>query len=104
MRALLLPLTEPMQVGDLLLAIEVLSPTTARTDRQKKRRLYQTETVGEYWIVDADAQLIERWRPGDDRPEIVGDRIHWRCAGAAEPLSIDLPEFFAALVPTAERH
>jgi Uma2 family endonuclease len=91
--------TEPVQVGDLLLAIEVLSPTTARTDRQEKRRLCQTESVGEYWIVDADAQLIERWRPGDDRPEIVSDRIDWQCFGAAESLSIDLPEFFASILP-----
>ena len=55
----------------LLLAVEILSPSTARADRQAKRRLHQRERVGEYWIVDLDARVVERWRPDDERPEIV---------------------------------
>ena len=89
----------PINVRDLLLAIEVLSDRTARTDRQDKRWLYQGEAVAEYWIVDADAWVIERWRPGDDRPEVLSEEIRWRCAGATETLVIALPELFAALVP-----
>src|SRR5262249_43618287 len=88
----------PIQVRDLLLAIEVLSDRTARTDRQKKRWLYQGENVLDYWIVDADAWVIERWRPGDDRPEVLSEEIQWSC-GDAEPLIISLPEFFASLIP-----
>ena len=45
--------SQPVQPSDLLLAIEVLSDRTARTDRRDKRRLYQREGVAEYWIVDA---------------------------------------------------
>lgn len=89
----------PINVRDLFLAIEVLSDRTARTDRQDKRWLYQGEEVAEYWIVDADAWVFERWRPGDDRPEVLSDEMRWRCTGAAEPLVIALPAFFAALVP-----
>ena len=40
----------------LLLAVEVLSPTTARADRQEKRRLY-AELANEYWIVDSPYTL-----------------------------------------------
>ena len=89
----------PIKLRDLLLAIEVLSDRTARTDRQDKRWLYQGEAVAEYWIVDADAWVIERWRPGDDRPEVLSEEIRWQCTGATEPLLIVLPAFFALLVP-----
>ncbi|MBK8649530.1 MAG: Uma2 family endonuclease [Gemmatimonadetes bacterium] len=55
----------------LLLAIEVLSPSTARRDRGVKRRIYMDEQVDEYWIVDADAwvhRAVAAWRrPSRDR-------------------------------------
>ncbi len=79
----------------LLLAIEVLSPSTARADRTTKRRRYQRAGVPEYWIVDLDARTIERWRPAEERPEVLSDTMTWHPAGAAEPLTLDLPLFFA---------
>lgn len=82
------------EVRRLLLAVEVLSPSTARYDRQTKRRLFQRERVPEYWIVDCDARLVERWRPDDERPEILTDTIAWHPEGASEPLVIDLVAFF----------
>lgn len=85
------------EAGSLLLAIEVLSPSTARAERRVKRKLYQREGVPEYWIVDVDAQLIERWRPGDERPEVLADRVEWQPDPAYPPLVIDLPEFFATV-------
>jgi len=81
-------------VRELLLVIEVLSPSTARLDRRVKRQRYQRESVPEYWIVDVDARLIERWRPGDERPEILVEQIEWDPAGASQPLVIELREFF----------
>jgi Uma2 family endonuclease len=81
-------------IRSLLLAVEVLSPSTARADRQIKRRRYQRHGVGEYWIVDLDARLVERWRPADERPEILADRLEWRPSGDVPPLEIDLPQFF----------
>jgi Uma2 family endonuclease len=78
----------------LLLAIEVLSPSTARRDRGVKRRIYMDEQVDEYWIVDADAWCIERWRRGDDRPEIVMETLAWRPDGSGEALVIDVPRLF----------
>ena len=41
------------------LAIEVISPSTARTDRGRKCDLFARYGVAEYWIVDPDARLLE---------------------------------------------
>ena len=81
----------------LLLVVEVLSPSTARADRTTKRRRFQRARVPEYWILDLDARVIERWRPDDDRPEVLAETIAWRPEGAAEPLTIALPPLFARI-------
>jgi Uma2 family endonuclease len=76
-------------VGVPLLAIEILSPTTAPRDRGAKRRIYQRAGVGEYWIVDLDARLIERWKPEDSRPDVVDEVLEWALtAGAAGRLDV----------------
>ncbi|MBA2627757.1 MAG: Uma2 family endonuclease [Gemmatimonadales bacterium] len=92
------PVQSWRDIGSLLLAVEVLSPATARYDRTLKRLRYQQAEVGEYWIVDVDARLVERWRPEDARPEIVTERLVWR-PGAADgaEISIDLDELFAGV-------
>ena len=78
----------------LLLAVEVVSPRSSRHDRVTKRRLYQRQGVRTYWIVDADARLVEVWRPGDERPEIVTNMLRWKVADDAAELEIDLEELF----------
>lgn len=80
-----------------LLAIEVLSPSTARYDRVLKRRYYQRAGVAEFWVVDADAQVVERWRPGDERPEVLDEELVWQPAPGVAPLVVDLPDMFAQL-------
>ena len=80
-------------VGVPVLAIEILSETTAVRDRGLKRRSYQQAGVGEYWIVDLDARLVERWRPEDTRPEVVDGVLEWILPGGASG-TIDLPSFF----------
>ncbi len=81
-------------VRELLIAAEVLSPTSGRFDRVDKRKPYQRH-VCEYWIVDLDARLFERWLPNDERPEIVLRELIWHPSGASEPFSLDLPSYFA---------
>jgi Uma2 family endonuclease len=76
-------LTRWADVGVPLLAVEVLSPGTAPRDRGAKRKIYQRARVGEYWIVDLEARLIERWRPDDQRPEIADEILDWGLAGGA---------------------
>jgi Uma2 family endonuclease len=78
----------------LLLAVEVISPSSARADRITKRRLYQRQRVPEYWIVDLDARLVERWRPDDDRPELLSERLDWQPAPQHPPLSVSLSAYF----------
>ncbi len=78
----------------MLLAVEALSPTTARYDRRTKRPMYQSEQVPEYWIVDVDARVVERWRPADERPEILTTMLAWQPSDAHPPLVIDLERFF----------
>lgn len=81
-------------IASLVLAVEVLSPSTARADRHRKRLIYQSQRVPEYWIVDLDARVVERWRQDDDRPEIIVDILVWSPQPDIEPLSIDLSELF----------
>ncbi len=88
------PLAWP-ELGVPRLIAEVLSPSTAFNDRIRKRRKFQRSRVDEYWIADVDARLIERWRPDDDRPEILTESLVWQPDPAAPPLEIDLPEYFS---------
>jgi Uma2 family endonuclease len=97
-----IPLVNGRPAGDAeavdpLLVVEVLSPATARHDRLVKRALYQRKAV-EYWIVDLDAQLLERWLPGADRPEIWSERFSWRPSDGVEVFELDLPMFFARVL------
>jgi len=81
----------------LLLAVEVLSASSARADRAVKRRLYLESGVPEYWIVDLDARLIERWRTGDARPEIITDHLEWQPDPAHPPFVLEVAAFFAEI-------
>ncbi len=80
-----------------VLAVEVLSPSTARADRHRKRLIYQRHGVPEYWIVDVDAQCIERWRPDDARPEVLAEQLMWQPRAEVAPLMLELPVLFAEI-------
>jgi len=55
----------------------------------------------EYWIADSDARVVERWRPEDERPEIIVDILVWQRRSDAQPLSIGIETLFAgALEPS----
>ncbi len=82
------------EITDLSLVVEVLSPSTARQDRFTKRRLYQENGVGTYWIVDPEAGQVEVWTPEAVFPVIERERVAWHPAGAAEPLVIELEQLF----------
>lgn len=53
-------------VGAPNLVVEVLSPSTAKYDRQEKYQAYERHGVDEYWIVDPLHETIEVWNIGDD--------------------------------------
>ena len=83
------------EITELLLAVEVLSPSTMREDRVRKRDFYLGHRVDEYWVVDLDARVIERWTPDRERPDIRRDELVWRPQNAGAPLLLDVARFFA---------
>jgi len=86
------------EVGTPRLLVEVLSPSTARFDRVLKRQRYQRLGV-EYWIVDCDARVVERWLPGDARPEVLTETVAWVTSPATDaPCVIDLGRLFVEVL------
>jgi Uma2 family endonuclease len=59
-------------VGAPDLVVEVLSPSTAKRDRQEKYRAYQQHGVSEYWIVDPAHSVLEAWRLQDGEFQRLG--------------------------------
>ncbi|MGH7622905.1 MAG: Uma2 family endonuclease, partial [Gemmatimonadaceae bacterium] len=84
-------------VTSLLLAIEVLSPASMRTDRVIKRDFYMESAVAEYWVIDVDSRAVERWLPANEAPIIERARLSWWLAGATAALVIDLPALFGRI-------
>jgi Uma2 family endonuclease len=87
-------------VGVPLIAVEVLSETTASRDRGAKRRIYQRAGVLEYWIVDLESRIVERWRPEDERPEVNDAALPWALPGSASG-TLDLDAFFRSVYEEA---
>ena len=49
------------------LVVEVLSKSTRRTDETRKRKLYESVDVLEYWIVDPELETVKVYRKAGDR-------------------------------------
>ncbi len=86
--------------GHPLLFVEVLLPSTARFDRVVKRARYLRAGI-EYWIMDLDARLVERWLPGEERPSMHAEELVWQPTGASEPFVLALVPFFAEVLGPA---
>lgn len=84
-------------VGRLVLAVEVLSPSTARFDRFTKRRLYQEIGADEYWVVDLESRSVEVWTPDAHFPRVETETLRWTAPGATEPLVLAAAEIFRDL-------
>jgi Uma2 family endonuclease len=82
-------------------AVEIMSPSTSRTDRRIKRDLYARYGVAEYWLVDPDAGSITIFSDpvgGHYRSEHIAREI---AVSVVFPgLSVDLAELFSR-VPDA---
>jgi Uma2 family endonuclease len=88
-------------VRSLLLAVEIISPRSARRDRGEKRKFYLDNKVPEYWVVDLEARTVERWGIDSNGAELVNDRLCWtprlRRQDSSAPnatLEVTLPELF----------
>ena len=83
-------------VPDLL--VEILSPSNPEHDRELKLSLYQRVEVPEYWIVDPEAQHVDRYRLADGRygePTRETERIAYR--HLEMEAEVDLTRVWAAL-------
>jgi len=87
-------------VGRLLLAVEVISPSSRRTDRNQKRWLYQREGVPAYWVVDTQQRAFEVWGPGSETCQVERESVQLVLPRCAAPLVIHLPAFFDTILDT----
>jgi Uma2 family endonuclease len=93
--------TAANRVNEVVLAVEVLSASSARHDRVTKRHFFQRNRVPEYWVVDPAAQVFEIWHPDDQRPQIVEATFEWKPSDSEEPLEVDVARFFASVADGA---
>ena len=77
-------------VTSLLLAVEIISPSSVRTDRIKKRDYYLDAGVAEYWVVDLDARIVERWLGTRDTPSVESKQFDWMPNGASQPMRVEV--------------
>lgn len=80
--------TERAIEGPPNLLIEILSPTTHRTDRQTKAQLYAKHQVPHYWLVDPDQRTLEAY-------ELVID--HYDLVASARDAEVFTPSLFPGL-------
>ena len=72
------PSFEVRDVGIPLLAVEILSPSTARRDRMVKRRRLLAAGVEEVWIVDPVAKSVEVYDASGVRVATGGEALDSR--------------------------
>jgi Uma2 family endonuclease len=81
-------------ITGLLLAVEIISPSSVRVDRVTKRDHYLDAGVPEYWIVDLDARIIERWLPDRSTPLVESSRFEWAPKAADAALAVRVTDLF----------
>ena len=52
---------EPQALSHVLLAVEILSPSTRHVDLSLKRARYETAGCPAYWVIDPDALELTAW-------------------------------------------
>jgi len=70
------------------LVVEVLSPTTYRTDRVTKAQLYAKHNVPNYWLIDPDQRTLEAY-------QLVID--HYDLVASARDAEVFAPSLFPGL-------
>jgi Uma2 family endonuclease len=82
------------------IVVEVLSPSTARTDRFRKRALFARYGVPEYWIVDTKARTVERLTEPRDGDYTASETFAEIVRSSAVPgLEVALDRVFAGPPP-----
>lgn len=74
----------------LLLAVEVLSPSTRSKDLLLKRGLYEQAGVSSYWVVDADEPSLRAWDLVDGAYVEVALAVGDEVATLRRPFSVEV--------------
>ena len=77
-----------------LLVVEVLSTSTWRRDRGKKREAYLGLKIPTYWIVDIEERSVEIWTAASPETTVVTDVLRWTPSPELPPLEIPLATIF----------
>jgi Uma2 family endonuclease len=80
--------TERAIEGPPTLVIEILSPTTHRSDRVTKAQLYAKHNVPNYWLIDPEQRTLEAY-------ELIIDR--YDLAASARDAEVFAPSLFPGL-------
>jgi Uma2 family endonuclease len=86
----------PADADDMLLAVEVLSPSSVRYDRVRNRALYLASGRTDYWVVDPQGRALEWWYPGAHTPSRhTAGTLTWQPRTTDEPFTVDLTQLFS---------
>lgn len=83
------------------LVIEVLSPSTRKRDRHRKRPAYLAHGVREVWIIDEDARILERWTSASEFPVTCRETFEWTIDAGESAIEISWAELFGPAVESA---
>ena len=76
------------------LVVEILSRSTTKRDRHRKRPAYLSSGVGEVWLVDRRMRTIERWTAASEFPEVFQGSISWTPDVLLPPFLVTEMELF----------
>lgn len=80
------------------LVVEILSPSTSERDRTLKHALYEHHGIPEYWVVDIEERLVERYRLAEGQ---YGEPTEHRESIAFAGATVDLLRVWSRLGPEA---
>jgi Uma2 family endonuclease len=80
--------------ADVVLVVEVLSPSNARNDLILKRHEYAADKIPAYWIVDPEKQMLTVLEHDGEHYREVGIFSERFTVDNPFPISIDLAEIF----------
>ncbi|MCU0646499.1 MAG: Uma2 family endonuclease [Gemmatimonadaceae bacterium] len=78
------------------LVIEILSRSTRKRDRHRKRPAYLAFGVREVWTIDARHRLIEQWSATSEFPVAVDRSFTWGPDPTLPPIVFDFDLIFGA--------